>query len=186
MSDDNSRLAKYGEVIWSTSRRDEGSISATGANIVATAVLALADSEQAALVAERDELRAEVERLRGPFRCCKHCPEDQIHDVEPNAHDLPCTICEDTLRVRAEAAEAKMARVEALADECIGTRGGPVAAAVAFAHERRPMGCKCGAQIGDGIDWHWHLINESVSEVGRHLHTVLADAPAEQRAEVEP
>jgi hypothetical protein len=70
-----------------------------------------------------EELQAEVERLRGPFRCCKHCPEDQIHDVEPNAHDLPCTICEDTLRVRAEAAESKVARVQALAaehDHCSG------------------------------------------------------------------
>jgi hypothetical protein len=36
---------------------------------------------------------AEVERLRGPFPCCEHCADDVIHDVEPNQHTLPCTLC---------------------------------------------------------------------------------------------
>ena len=47
------RLAKYGNAIWTASRNDEGTISATGANIVARAVIAVADDEMAAL---RDEL----------------------------------------------------------------------------------------------------------------------------------
>jgi hypothetical protein len=50
------RARRYGRTIWETSRADESTISATGADIVARAVIAVADEEQA-------ELRAEVERL---------------------------------------------------------------------------------------------------------------------------
>jgi hypothetical protein len=112
-----------------------------------------------------EELQAEVERLRGPFRCCKHCPEDQIHDVEPNAHDLPCTICEDTLRVRAEAAEAKVARVEALDFRGLAER---LVKAATSVDEWRAGG--------------WARQGARIDAVESALRAVLADAPAEQQA----
>ena len=43
------REARYAKAIWEASRADEGTISATGANIVARAVMAVADDEQAVL-----------------------------------------------------------------------------------------------------------------------------------------
>ncbi|HLN77814.1 MAG TPA: hypothetical protein VK204_12275, partial [Nocardioidaceae bacterium] len=68
--------------IWETSRADEGTISATGANIVARAVMAVADAEQTvtvdgveydaekikALVAERHELATDIVDLRDRLR----------------------------------------------------------------------------------------------------------------------
>ena len=58
---DEARVRRYGRTIWETSRADESTISATGADIVARAVIAV-DCE------EHDELRAELadarERLR--------------------------------------------------------------------------------------------------------------------------
>ena len=54
----------------------------------------------ASLQAEWDELRAEMARLRGPFPCCPHCAGDDIHDIEPNEHELPCTICDAAARLR--------------------------------------------------------------------------------------
>lgn len=34
---------------------------------------------------------------RGPsgYLCCKHCVEDEIHDVETDGHDGPCQTCDD-------------------------------------------------------------------------------------------
>lgn len=84
------------------------------ANGSVVAVVAVADEDLAGL-------RAEVERLRGPFRCCEHCPEDVVHDVEPNQHDMSCQLCDDVQARRAEAAEAELRAlregIEALADE---------------------------------------------------------------------
>lgn len=76
-------------------------------------------------------------------------------------------------RARAEAAERKLAAVEALASEWVGTKGGNLASKVALAHEARHMACLCGAQIGDSIDRHWHTINSAVDAAGRALRDAL-------------
>lgn len=109
---DPARVARYAEALWrvAVTGLHEPVSTPSDWDKEARAVVAVADEERAALVAE-------VERLRGPFPCCKHCPEDLIHDVEPNAHDLPCTICEDTLRARVEAAEAEVERLRGERDE---------------------------------------------------------------------
>lgn len=75
------------------------------------------------------EERGMTGHLRGPngYRCCKHCGDDSVHDVETDGHDALCSTCDSpntqTLD-RLEAAEraladerAKVARVEALAEE---------------------------------------------------------------------
>ena len=100
--------------------RDRGTIIANQQARIAELELAcqrLRDDYQGAL-AERDEARAEVEGLRGPFRCCPHCKDDAVHDVEPNQHEVSCQLCDDRLARRAEADAAGLrARIEALADE---------------------------------------------------------------------
>lgn len=54
-------------------------------------------------------------------------------------------------------------------------QGGKLAARVIREHEPRPMGCVCGAQLGDGIDARWHLVNQ----------TLEAAAPAIRQQAVE-
>lgn len=27
--------------------------------------------------------------------CCKHCPEDPVHDVETDQHSVPCDFCQN-------------------------------------------------------------------------------------------
>ena len=73
MSDD-ARLRRYGRTIWETSRNDESTISATGANIVARAVIAVADQEQA-------ELRAELEKYKRGAQTLGHTIEWQCRAV---------------------------------------------------------------------------------------------------------
>ena len=55
---------------------------------------------------ERDRLAAALARAQGPFTCCSHCEGDAIHDVEANAHEVPCTLCQSSIgeveRLRAE------------------------------------------------------------------------------------
>jgi signal transduction histidine kinase len=36
-------------------------------------------------------------------------------------------------------------------------------------HEERPMGCTCGAHIGDSIDRTWHLANQVAEAVAAHV-----------------
>lgn len=55
------REDRYSKVVWDAFRADGVAISASGANFVARAVMAIADQEQA-------ELRAEVERLTRKLR----------------------------------------------------------------------------------------------------------------------
>lgn len=52
------RLDRYGEAIWNASRADEGTISATGAKVVAKVVLPLVDEEKRPL----EEFVAETQR----------------------------------------------------------------------------------------------------------------------------
>lgn len=77
------REALYGNAIWTASRNDEGTISVTGANVVARAVLAVADAEQA-------ELRAEIERLRRGAQTLGKIIDDQCRMVldATGLHDL--------------------------------------------------------------------------------------------------
>lgn len=81
------------------------------------------DEERAAVVAELEQARAEVQRLRGPFRCCPHCVDDpEYHAENPkHSHDVDCTACGRESDRRAEAAEAREValreRIEALAGD---------------------------------------------------------------------
>ena len=47
--------------------------------------------------AERDRLADALARAQGPFACCSHCEGDAIHDVETNAHEVPCTLCQSSI-----------------------------------------------------------------------------------------
>lgn len=38
-----------------------------------------------------------------------------------------------------------------------------ISAQVIREHEPRPMACSCGAKMGDGIDYRWHLVNQTVA-----------------------
>lgn len=63
-------------------------------------------------VAERErtaEARG-AERAQGPYRCCDHCAEDPVHDLEPNQHAVRCTSC-DRAEVR-KAVDAALLDVE--------------------------------------------------------------------------
>ena len=71
---DDARLRRYGRTIWETSRNDESTISATGANIVARAVITVADQEQA-------ELRAELEKYKRGAQTLGHTIEWQCRAV---------------------------------------------------------------------------------------------------------
>ena len=46
---------------------------------------------------ERDRLASALVRAQGPFACCSHCEGDAIHDVETNAHEVPCTLCQSSV-----------------------------------------------------------------------------------------
>ena len=36
-----------------------------------------------------------LEVARGPYRCCPHCTDDLIHDVEKDDHTVPCQLCQN-------------------------------------------------------------------------------------------
>lgn len=65
--------------------------------------------------ANKETMRAAVGALLvalgGPYRCCEHCADDVVHDVEPNQHELSCQLCDDVLTRRAQAAEAEVSRL---------------------------------------------------------------------------
>jgi len=115
---DQQRVQRYGKAIWETSRADESTISVTGADIVARAVMAVADAEQA-------ELQAELALFKRGGKTLGHTIEWQCK-AALDATGLHHLIDEDgdgdwalvwehlaELKPRAEAAEAKVARVEA-------------------------------------------------------------------------
>ena len=56
----DARVARYGAAIWDASRHDEGTISWTGANVVARAVIAVADAEVRRLTSHADGLSANL------------------------------------------------------------------------------------------------------------------------------
>lgn len=76
-------------------------LDVSAVNIFPDVLLALLDAAD-----ERDRLAAALARAQGPFACCSHCEGDAIHDVETNAHELPCTLCQSSIgeveRLRAE------------------------------------------------------------------------------------
>jgi hypothetical protein len=127
-------MARYGEAIWTASRDDEGTISATGANIVARAAMAVADAEVTAMARKAarrivDE-RRELARYKRGGKTLGEIIEWQCRAVL-DASGMHHLINEDgdgdwglvwerlaELRPRLEAAEVKLARVEALAMEC--------------------------------------------------------------------
>lgn len=69
---------------------------------------------------ERDRLADALVRAQGPFACCSHCERDAIHDVEMNAHEVPCTLCQvsigevERLRGEHDQLAAAVERVRAL------------------------------------------------------------------------
>ena len=44
-----------------------------------------------------------LEAARGPYRCCPHCADDLIHDVEKDDHTVPCQLCQNDVIRRAKA-----------------------------------------------------------------------------------
>jgi hypothetical protein len=95
----------------------------------------MTDERVTALVAERDGLRAEVERLRRALEAMTRIADGLSAKAVGEGE-------------RAEAAEAKLARVEAVCDEI--------------------------------------EVNSVGRAIARPFRAALADAPSEQRAEVEP
>jgi hypothetical protein len=62
----------------------------------------------------------------GGYRCCKHCAEDDVHDIPAEGHEGPCQTCDSPnalLLERVVEAEAKVARVEAMAEEWLSEFG---------------------------------------------------------------
>ena len=102
------------------------------------------------LTRENKELRAEVERWRKDWQGAL-----------------------DDARRYKSALGALVSDLRGLADEL--ARGGPAAADAAMTHEPRwaTGQCKCGTPLGDGIDFHWHLANQSVGAAGRFLRARL-------------
>lgn len=46
-------------------------------------------------------------------------------------------------------------------------------------HEERPMGCVCGAPIGDSIDRTWHLANQVAEAVAAHVRQEVRERIAQ-------
>ena len=44
-----------------------------------------------------------LEAARGPYRCCPHCADDLIHDVEKDDHTVPCQLCQNDIIQQAKA-----------------------------------------------------------------------------------
>lgn len=47
-------------------------------------------------------------------------------------------------------------------------------------HEERPMGCSCGARMGDSIDRTWHLANQVAEAVGAHVRREVRERIAQE------
>lgn len=135
---DRAREARYAEAIKSVAVTD----SREQLRDLVEAVMAVADAEQATLIAERDEARDEFQRLGRllDFQCsccwdghdgdCR-CPQCDPAAAEAEVRDLRAKVAQledrgisraakrigDGFLARAEAAEAKVRRGEALADE---------------------------------------------------------------------
>lgn len=74
---DGERLHRYAEAIWTASQNDEGTISATGAQVVARAVMSMANGEQ-------QQLRANVLHFHRAFDLYEPC-ESEVTGCE-HAH----------------------------------------------------------------------------------------------------
>lgn len=92
------------------------------AALIVAAVNALPDL--LAAYRERDQLRANLDRSGGPFRCCPCCEDsaagdhiDAGGDIPKHGHSTPCPTCHGdvsaVLVASAEAAEAKLAALRA-------------------------------------------------------------------------
>lgn len=90
---------------------------------------------------ERDRLAGALVRAQGPFVCCSHCKEDAIHDVETNAHEIPCTLCQasigevEQLRGERDELAAAVQRVRQVCHETHYVRNVP--GSLAFEQGRR-------------------------------------------------
>ena len=52
-------------------------------------------ADKEVLAAYEQQIRAQaLEAARGPYRCCPHCADDIIHDVEKDDHAVPCHLCQ--------------------------------------------------------------------------------------------
>ena len=111
------RVARYGAAIWDASRHDEGTISWAGANVVARAVIAVADAEARDRTAPASE----------PYDAgaVNESYEDGYDQGHADAHAdgaAPDRLCKALARAEAAEAEvgtlrARLAAVEALADQ---------------------------------------------------------------------
>lgn len=109
----NEREQRYGKAIWETSRRDEGTISVTGANIVARAVMAVADEELAMYKRGGKTLGETID-----WQCRAVLDATGMHHVIGEDGDGDWALVWEhlaELRPRLDAAEAKLRRVEELA-----------------------------------------------------------------------
>lgn len=80
--------AEIAQTIWHTSRNDEGTISATGANIVADALIA---GPLAWLLAERDAARMQVAAVTALADEWEAAPDDE--DGPDCDESMACSIC---------------------------------------------------------------------------------------------
>lgn len=91
-------LNDVAQVIWETSRRDEGTISATGANIVAAAVMSLFDvvRSEAEIKAEALEEAANRENSKKCERCGHLSRSHRWYSRCMGSLNQPDCICERT------------------------------------------------------------------------------------------
>lgn len=80
-------------------------------------------------------------------------------------------MCDDCIAIRDDAAKAVIAAAlphirEQIAQEIEASKA---TQRVATDHEPRwaAGACKCGSPIGDSIDMHWHMVNQSIEHAAR-------------------
>jgi hypothetical protein len=203
MRSEAARVARYAEAIWKTSRADEGTISATGANIVARAVIRIADDETARLRRGAKTLGETIEK-----QCRMVLDATGLHDWVDEEGDGDWGAIWDhlfALRARVEDAEARVERLNAALDRARMERAQaedaetvmasraeaaeakvakvePAAAAVIRAWDESVSYEPCADCLRSGVALLTFDSDNAMDDATDALRAALADAPAERQA----